>query len=292
MRVRNFGGVLVVVLIARIVQAYRDFTDDDNLLTFNLSDSEYNEQPTFINVNINDEFLSRKLLIDMSSYRTIIFDDEELKPPTEQIIYRNVNEPLDVTRDEVTLKLLGTRGPLNSKDSKTETVSVPLEIYRGTKTEEHRALKFDGILGIASFQDDDLISPYSFLKQLVKNGIINYESFRLDNMVFNDNDQQYQSTISFGFENNPSTEKYLLADNPIPKFSKSLQDPVHIYDIIIKDVGLKDVDILNYFDISDYDDWSKNKSSYSEVILDSAVPFIQLPDKVFGYFHKTFFDDN
>ena len=93
------------------------------------------------------------------------------------------------------------------------------------------------------------------------------------------------SSITFGLEILNSDSSYFFRKNKLAEISISSIEQKKVYREVLLDVGLNEVDILNYFDVSEFE---KNVS----VIVDSAERYIQLPESTLKYFDETFFSDN
>ena len=117
------------------------------------------------------------------------------------------------------------------------------------------------------------------------NQYIESESYRFNPVYLNSSAEQYMSSITFGFIYAPSESTYLLTNNTLPTLPTTDFVQNYVYREVLLDVGLKEVDILNYFDVSEFE---KNET----VILDTAVSYLQLPDSTLDYFDDTFFSDN
>ena len=265
------------------------------MITLPLYDIDYDEMATFVNVSIkeNTGIVYKTLIVDLSSYMTIIFDQSITEGDN---IYYRYPTPLKSKHKLTKLSLNGYRGMQDQDNPQLENFTVELEVFFASLPEDKK-LNFDGVLGIASFTNENdetnkSIMKRSLIQQLVKNGIVGSESFMLNSVWFNDTTTQYESSITFGYNKANGTEEYLLNNNSIPILSQDSYDGNKSYQIVKMDVGLKEIDILSYFDISELEDTAQKGELYKEVIIDSAVPYIQLPDPIFKYFHNTFFNDN
>ena len=120
---------------------------------------------------------------------------------------------------------------------------------------------------------------------MLLNGHIKSESFKFNEVYLNTTSEIYESSITFGFTEILSDSVYLFTNNTLPTLLDSDIAENIIYRPVLMDVGLSEVDILNYFDITDFE---RNET----VVIDSAVPFLQLPESTLEYFDETFFNDN
>ena len=200
------------------------------------------------------------------------------------------DSPLDALLQQQDVTITGFKGPLDQEEPEYQDFTVRYEVARVIYRPEE-PLKHDGVLGIASIANSGSLSR-SFIEKLEDNNIIKTESFRFNDVFLNSSAEQYQSSITFGFTQMPSTSDYLLTANPIPEFTRTEFNRRNTYKPMLFKIGLKEVDILNYFDIADFDESNGVSSIYDAVIIDSAVPHIQLPYTILEYFDKTFFSDN
>lgn len=148
---------------------------------------------------------------------------------------------------------------------------------------KNKRYKYDGIIGLAAVANN--ILSFSFTRQLLQNGYIKSESFRFNEVYLNASAEIYQSSITFGFTHLLSSDDYLIVNNTLPKLPDADISTYNIYRAVLLNVGLREVDILNFFDISDFE---KNATA----IVDSGVPYVQLPNTILKYFDETFFNDN
>jgi hypothetical protein len=279
------------------VEIVKDFTDDNDTVTFNLYDLYDDEMATYIKVTLGVDQVEKTLLVDISTYMTIIFEPDTFE--TDRTIFYRDPTPLNAKFITENLVVSGFLGPSDQREPELKDFSVSYSIAH-VVYEPDSDIKHDGILGIASITNSGA-STLSFFQKMVQKGIFKTESFMFSDVALNTTVEQYQSKITFGFSGLPGSDDYLMTDNPIPSFSSTDFNSRKSYQTLLLDIGLKEVDILNYFDIADFDDSNsmnsnstvnRLKSQYNKVIIDSAVKYVQLPETIMSYFDRTFFSDN
>lgn len=263
-----------------MVGRFSGFRDDNFTINFPLIDVYDDEMATYVRARIGNDEAEKILVVDISSYMTIIYETEPVNATT-HITYRSGPMDAYINNDFITIK--GYKGAYDNKNPEYQDFTVMIDIAH-VNLNTNRKLAHDGVLGLASITNQGA-SSFSFLQKLVQERVIKAESYRFNEVYLNSSAEQYQSSITLGFTRLPSDSDYLLTNNSIPALSQSDFSNKHAYLPILMKVGLKEVDILNYFDVSDFE---KNET----VILDTAVPYIQLPESTLAYFDRTFFSDN
>lgn len=147
---------------------------------------------------------------------------------------------------------------------------------------------FDGVLGLGINSNSEL-DQYSVLKALIWEGIIGYENFFFPPMNFISSSNSFEGNITLG------TDKFLIQEKSpdyyfqfIPKIPLLPQSEImsnqlnHYY---LFNLGMRDIEILNYFDT---ESWDMNET----VVIDLGVQFLQLPTSTLNYFNDVFYDAN
>ena len=187
-----------------------------------------------------------------------------------------------IKNEEITFS--GYTGPYNQKNPILKDYKITLDVgHVVLSNDEKRRFNHDGIIGLASVSND--LDNYLFISAMLLNGYIKAESYRFNEVYLNPSSEIYQSSITFGFTEMLSDSIYLFTNNTLPDLQLSDITNNIIYHPVLMNIGLSEVDILNYFDISDFE---RNETA----VIDSAVPFLQLPESTLQYFDETFFNDN
>jgi len=257
-----------------------ELQDDNNTVNFPLFDVYDNEMATFVEAYIGNSTEPITLIVDISSYMTIIYETDTIEPKT-QITYRGGPTGAILGSDYVNIR--GYKGAHDQEEPQFQDFKVLIDIAR-VNINSTEPLKHQGVLGMASIANSKS-KPYSFLQTLVRKGLIATESYRFNEVFLNTTAEQYQSSFTLGFSELPSKKDYLLTNNTLPRIQDSEFNVKKVYQPLLVNVGLKEVDILNYFDVADFE---KNET----VIIDTAVIYLQLPENTLEYFDDTFFSDN
>ena len=258
-------------------------SDDDETLTFQLFDINDEEMATYMKIRFaSNPDEEKTMLLDTSSFMTVLFHRDTLNATT-TITYRDDSFSAIIKQNEEII-VSGYNGPYNQKNPAIHNYKMRLDIGHALlEADQKQKFSFDGIIGLASVSNNVL--TFSFMRQLLDNGYIKSESFRFNEVYLNTSAEIYQSSITFGFPHLLNSDDYLIINNTLPKLPDSDISKYNIYRAVLLNVGLREVDILNFFDISDFE---KNETA----IIDSGISYVQLPDTILKYFDDTFFNDN
>lgn len=112
-----------IEIIEEIDWKLRDEKEDNATVTFKLVDVYANEMATYITATIND--IDRLLLVDISSYMTIIYENEQITP-TYKLTYRGKSYDSEIKRGYMTV--YGYHGPYDTENPNIQPYTVDIEM--------------------------------------------------------------------------------------------------------------------------------------------------------------------
>jgi hypothetical protein len=107
-------------------QMLKDEKEDNATLTFQLFDIYDNEMASFMRVRMGDSDIDKLLLIDISSFMTIIYDTETINV-TNKISYRGDTYECDI-RNKEPFTTYAYHGAYDTQDPEIKEYTIDLEV--------------------------------------------------------------------------------------------------------------------------------------------------------------------
>lgn len=108
-----------------ISKTLRDEKEDNATVSFKLFDLYDNEMATYVRAKVGDSDIDRYLLLDISSYMTIVYNTETINA-TNKINYRGESYECDITTDSVST--FGYHGSYDTDEPDELEYTIEIEV--------------------------------------------------------------------------------------------------------------------------------------------------------------------